>query len=160
MKKLLLVLSAILVSGITYGASLNPYAYNLSSTWNEETQELTVRFTLNAHPNLNQYKDANGNATNSCGIQIYAIDPVNPNDRYYIYGVSGDVIRAKMNAHNGGKGDSYDYTCVIPIDGMSKEGTVANRRPLPTGKALTWAVQVCGLNNKNQSKKMGNRRKL
>lgn len=146
MKKLLLILSAILVSVITYGASLNPYAYNLSSTWNEETQELTVHFTLNAHPNMNQYKDANGNATNSCGIQIYAIDPVNPNDRYYIYGVSGAEITNHINANN------YNYECTIPIDGMSKEGTVANRRPLPTGKALTWAVQVCGLNNKNQSK--------
>lgn len=50
MKKLLFILSALLVSVITYGASLNPYAYNLSSTWNEATQELTVRFKLNAHP--------------------------------------------------------------------------------------------------------------
>ena len=147
MKKLLFILSAILVSAITYGASLNPYAYNLSSTWNEETQELTVRFTLNAHPNIKI--DANGNGK---GIQIYAVDSANPSDRYYIYGVPGDDIKAKMNEYNGGKGDSYDYTCVIPIDGMSKDGTVANRRPLPTGKALTWAVQVCGLNNKNQSK--------
>jgi hypothetical protein len=139
MKKLLFILSAILVSVITYGASLNPYAYNLSSTWNEETQELTVRFTLNAHPNMN---GANGN---SKGIQIYAVDPANPNDRYYIYGVSGTDITNHINANN------YNYECVIPIDGMSKDGTVANRRPLPTGKALTWAVQVCGLNNKNQS---------
>ena len=138
MKKLLFILSAILVSGITYGASLNPYAYNLSSTWNEETQELTVRFTLNAHPNMN---GANGN---SKGIQIYAVDPANPNDRYYIYGVSGTDITDHINANN------YNYECVIPIDGMSKDGTVANRRPLPTGKALTWAVQVCGLNNTNQ----------
>lgn len=139
MKKLLFILSAILVSGITYGASLNPYAYNLSSTWNEETQELTVRFTLNAHPNMN------GDNGNSKGIQIYAVDPANPNDRYYIYGVSGTEITNHINANN------YNYECVIPIDGMSKDGTVANRRPLPTGKALTWAVQVCGLNNKNQS---------
>ena len=146
MKKLLSLLSIIFASTIIYGASLNPYAYNLSSTWNEETQELTVRFTLNAHPNLNQYKDANGNATNSCGIQIYAIDPANPNDRYYIYGVSGAEITNHINANN------YNYECTIPIDGMTKDGTVANRRPLPTGKALTWAVQVCGLNNKNQSK--------
>ena len=92
MKKLLFILSAILVSGITYGASLNPYAYNLSSTWNEETQELTVRFTLNAHPNIKI--DANGNGK---GIQIYAVDPANPSDLYYIYGVPGDVIKAKMN---------------------------------------------------------------
>ena len=148
MKKLLFILSAILVSAITYGASLNPYAYNLSSTWNEETQELTVRFTLNAHPNLDQKKDANGNATNSIGIQIYAIDPANPSDRYYIYGIPGDVIKAKMNEHNGGKGDSYDYTCTIPITGMS---IGANPRPLPAGKNLTWAVTVQGLNNKNQS---------
>jgi len=149
MKKLLSLLSIIFASTIIYGASLNPYAYNLSSTWNEETQELTVRFTLNAHPNLDQKKDANGNATNSCGIQIYAIDPANPSDRYYIYGVPGDVIKAKMNAHNGGKGDSYDYTCIIPITGMS---IGANPRPLPAGKDLTWAVTVQGLNNKNQSK--------
>ena len=139
MKKLLFILSAILVSVITYGASLNPYAYNLSSTWNEETQELTVRFTLNAHPNMN------GDNGNSKGIQIYAVDPANPNDRYYIYGVSGAEITNHINANN------YNYECTIPIDGMSKDGTVASRRPLPTGKALTWAVQVCGLNNKNQA---------
>ena len=153
MKKLLFILSALLISMLGWAANkttLNPYAYNLSSTWNEETQELTVRFTLNAHPNLEQYK-VNDKATNSCGIQIYAIDPANPSDRYYIYGVPGDVIRAKMNIHNDGKGDSYDYECTIPIDGMTKEGNVANRRPLPAGKDLTWAVTVQGVNNTNQS---------
>jgi hypothetical protein len=102
MKKLSLLLLAICISLAGWAASLNPYAYNLSSTWNEATQELTVRFKLNAHPNM-------GGSKSGKGIQIFAIDPSDNNKQYYIYGVPGDIIKAKMNEYNGGKGDSYDY---------------------------------------------------
>lgn len=139
MKKLLLILSAVFVSVMGWAASLNPYAYNLSSTWNEATSELTVRFKLNAHPNMKENSSGRG-------IQIFAIDPSN-NKRYYIYGVPGDIIKAKMNEYNGGKGDSYDYELTIPITGKTWD----NKDFLPVGKNLTWAVKVAGLNNTDKS---------
>ncbi len=140
MKKLLLILSAVLVSVMAWAASLNPYAYNLSSTWNAATKELTVRFKLNAHPNM-------GGSTSGKGIQIFAIDPSNNNKEYYIYGVPGDIIKAKMNEYNGGKGDSYDYELTIPITGVTWDG----KEVLPANKTLTWAVNVAGLNKTDQA---------
>ncbi|MBO5817788.1 MAG: hypothetical protein J6R26_07635, partial [Paludibacteraceae bacterium] len=149
MKKNLLILSAILVSVITYGASLNPYAYNLSSTWNEETQELTVRFTLNAHPNMKNNPDGttnpDGGQTSGQGIQIFAVDP-DTKEQYYIYGIPGSYINERKLA------GSYDYEYTIPIDGMSKDADVSKRRPLPAGKNLTWGVVVQGKNRTDQSK--------
>ena len=139
MKKLLLILSAVFVSVMGWAASLNPYAYNLSSTWNEATSELTVRFKLNAHPNMKENSSGRG-------IQIFAIDPSN-NKRYYIYGVPGDIIKAKMNEYNGGKGDSYDYELTIPITGVTWD----RKEVLPAGKTLTWAVNVAGLNKTDQA---------
>ena len=140
MKKLSLLLFAFCISLATWAATLNPYAYNLSSTWNEATQELTVRFKLNAHPNM-------GGSKSGKGIQIFAIDPSDNNKQYYIYGVPGDVIKAKMNEYNGGKGDSYDYELTIPITGVTWNGADV----LPAGKNLTWAVTVQGLNSKDQA---------
>lgn len=140
MKKLSLLLLAICVSLAGWAASLNPYAYNLSSTWNEATQELTVRFNLNAHPNVEENNSGKG-------IQIFAIDPSDNNKQYYIYGVPGDIIKAKMNKYNGGKGDSYDYELTIPITGVTWDGLDV----LPAGKNLTWAVTVQGLKTANQS---------
>ena len=148
MKKLLFILSAILVSAITYGASLNPYAYNLSSTWNEETQELTVRFTLNAHPNMKLNPDGtinpDGGQNSGQGIQIFAIDP-DTKEQYYIYGIPGSYINERKLA------GSYDYEYTVPIDGMSKDADVSKRRPLPAGKNLTWGVVVQGKNRTDQS---------
>ena len=140
MKKLSLLLFAFCLSHAAWAASLNPYAYNLSSTWNEATQELTVRFKLNAHPNVEENNSGKG-------IQIFAIDPSDNNKKYYIYGVPVDIIKAKMNKYNGGKGDSYDYELTIPITGVTWNGTDV----LPAGKNLTWAVNVQGLNSKDQA---------
>ena len=140
MKKLSLLLFAFCLSLAAWAASLNPYAYNLSSTWNEATSELTVRFKLNAHPNMKENSSGRG-------IQIFAIDPSDNNKQYYIYGVPGDVIKAKMNEYNGGKGDSYDYELTIPITGVTWNGADV----LPAGKNLTWAVNVAGLNKDDQA---------
>lgn len=140
MKKLLLILFAVFVSVMAWAATLNPYAYNLSSTWNEATSELTVRFKLNAHPNMREN-------SSSRGIQIFAIDPSDNNKQYYIYGVPGDIIKAKMNEYNGGKGDSYDYELTIPITGVTWD----RKEVLPAGKTLTWAVNVAGLNKTDQA---------
>ena len=140
MKKLSLLFLTLCISLAGWAATLNPYAYNLSSTWNEATQELTVRFKLNAHPNVEENNSGRG-------IQIFAIDPSDNNKQYYIYGVPGDIIKAKMNKYNGGKGDSYDYELTIPITGVTWNGTDV----LPAGKNLTWAVNVQGLNSKDQA---------
>lgn len=140
MKKLSLLLLTLCISLAGWAASLNPYAYNLSSTWNEATSELTVRFKLNAHPNMKVNSSGRG-------IQIFAIDPSDNNKQYYIYGVPENTIKAKMNEYNGGKGDSYDYELTIPITGVTWNGADV----LPAGKNLTWAVNVAGLNKTDQS---------
>ena len=140
MKKLSGLLLTLCISLAGWAASLNPYAYNLSSTWNEATSELTVRFKLNAHPNMKENSSGRG-------IQIFAIDPSDNNKQYYIYGVPGDIIKAKMNEYNGGKGDSYDYELTIPITGVTWNGADV----LPAGKNLTWAVNVAGLNKDDQA---------
>ena len=139
MKKLLLILSAILVSMLGWAASkttLNPYAYDLKvNSWNNTTQELVVSFKLNAAPN----KDVSAN-NNKRGIQIYAYEPSNPSDKYCIYQVPANEIINNT---------TLQYTCTIPMDGMSKENEVELRRRLPEGKDLTWEVRVQGVNRAN-----------
>ena len=134
MKKLSLLLFAFCLSLAAWAASLNPYAYNLSSTWNEATQELTVRFKLNAHPNM-------GGSNSGKGIQIHAIDPSDNNKKYYICGIPGAFINEKIAAN------SLDYEYTIPITGVTLDG----KEVLPAGKNLTWAVTVQGLNSKDQA---------
>ncbi len=149
MKKLSLLLLTLCISLAGWAATLNPYAYNLSSTWNEETQELTVRFTLNAHPNMQKNPDGttnpDGGQNSGQGIQIFAVDP-DTKEQYYIYGIPGSYINERKLA------GSYDYEYTIPIDGMSKDADVSKRRPLPAGKNLTWGVVVQGKNRTDQSK--------
>ena len=139
MKKLLLVLSALLVSMLGWAASkttLNPYAYDLKvNSWNNTTQELVVSFKLNAAPN----KDVTAN-NNKIGIQIYAYEPSNPSVKYCIYQVPANEIINNT---------TLQYTCTIPMDGMSKENEVELRRRLPEGKDLTWEVRVQGVNRAN-----------
>lgn len=140
MKKLLFILSAIFVSVMGWAAvtktTLNPYAYDLKTEyWNNETQQLVVSFKLNAAPN----KDVSAN-NNKRGIQIYAYEPSNPSVKYCIYQVPGDVITNNTN---------LQYTCTIPMDGMSKENEEELRRRLPEGKDLTWEVRVQGVNRAN-----------
>lgn len=140
MKKLLFILSALLISMLGWAAvtktTLNPYAYDLKvNSWNNTTQELVVSFKLNAAPN----KDVTAN-NNKRGIQIYAYEPSNPSVKYCIYQVPGDVITNNTN---------LQYTCTIPMDGMSKENEEELRRRLPEGKDLTWEVRVQGVNRAN-----------
>ena len=134
MKKLSLLLLTLCISLAGWAASLNPYAYNLSSTWNEATSELTVRFKLNAHPNM-------GGSKSGKGIQIFAIDPSDNNKQYYIYGVPGNIINEKIAAN------SLDYELTIPITGVTWNGADV----LPAGKNLTWAVNVAGLNKDDKA---------
>ena len=139
MKKLLFILSALLISMLGWAATkktLNPYAYDLKTeSWDPITQKLTISFKLNAAPNIDT-----SIPNNERGIQIFALDPSNPNDLYCIYGVPGADIQ---------NNSTQEYHCTITIDGMSKENEVEKRRPLPTDKKLTWAVRVQGLNRDN-----------
>lgn len=134
MKKLLSLLSAVFVNLMGY-AGLNPYAYNLSSDWDETNQILTIHFKLNDHPNLDI--TANDNGT---GIQIYAVDRSNNNKMYYIYGVPRQTIEDKIANNN------YQYDIPIHINGRSIEPNEC----LPKGKNLTFAVRVQGVNSKNK----------
>ena len=145
MKKLLLILSAILVSvmsqaqdnddtGLAY--TLNPYAYDLSSSWDASTKKLTVRFTLNAVPNLN------GDSQNSVtdgepnGIQIYAVDP--SGNRYRIGGPGRNVIQ---DAHVNKKGQ---YVLELDLSsGLTVGGTNPGQK-IPDDVPLTWEVRVKG----------------
>ena len=92
MKKLLFILSALLISMLGWAATkktLNPYAYDLKTeSWDPITQKLTISFKLNAAPNIDT-----SIPNNERGIQIFALDPSNPNDLYCIYGVPGADIQ-------------------------------------------------------------------
>lgn len=140
MKKLLFLLSAILVSGTSVFAGLNPYAYDLKSEWFPQTQILRVHFTLNDHPNTDQ-KIVNGKPTNETGIQIFALDRNNKSKLYCIYMVPAADIIAHINENN------FQYDLDIPINGRD----LVTGEALPTGKDLTFAVRVQGLNKTNKS---------
>ena len=94
MKKLLFILSAIFVSVMGW-AQLNPYAYDLSSDWYEDTQTLTVDFKLNAKANK---------------IEIFAVDRANNNKTYKIHEITSP-------------GNTLDYSIPIHINGKDKNGT-------------------------------------
>lgn len=143
MKKLLIISIAVFVSVMGWATiRLNPYAYNLKTVnWDPVVQELIVSFTVNAHPNTNQYKK-DGVATNETGIQIHLVDPNNPSEKYYVYPVPAQIILDHISE------DNYNYQCTIPITGKDiQTGTV-----IPSNKQLTWAVTVQGVNSTNKSK--------
>ena len=132
MKKLSLLLLAICVTlaGATAGNDanavyeFNPYAYDLTSTWNENTGKLTVNFKLNSAPNLDADKGGRG-------IQIYAVD--SKNNRYYILGPS----EANIKASGKGKGP---YSFEIDLS----SGYDKNGKQIPFNEDLTWEVTVAG----------------
>ena len=140
MKKISLFLFTLCVSVASVFAGLNPYAYDLKSEWNPETQILTVHFTLNDHPNTDQ-KIVNDKPTNETGIQIFALDRNNKSKLYCIYMVPAADIIAHINANK------FQYDLDIPINGRD----LVTGEALPTGKDLTFAVRVQGLNKTNKS---------
>ena len=60
MKKLLLILSILVISLSASAADLNPFAYNLKSEYNDKTQTLTINFTLNAPASYMKLAISNG----------------------------------------------------------------------------------------------------
>lgn len=150
MKKLLLVLSAIFVSvmgqaqtneglGIPY--TLNPYAYDLNSTWDEVSQQLTVHFKLNSPPNLNDDtggEDYNTQHLEPNGLQIFAVDP--EGNKYRIAGPG----RATIQDNHKNKGGQYDIVIDI-ANGVNAVGNEQSTRlDIPRGVPLTWEVWVKG----------------
>lgn len=129
MKKLLIISIAVFVSVVGWGqTTLNPYAYDLKSSWNSSTRQLTVSFMLNAKPNL-------GEGYGGRGIQIYAYDPSSPGTQYYICGPSGADINDK------GVGP-YSYTITFDENGKSDKTNMA----VPLDTKLSWRVNVNGEN--------------
>ena len=119
---------------LSKGHDLNPYAYDLSSSWNNSTKVLTVNFTLNAAPNMDENAGPKG-------IQIYAIDK-NEN-RYLIYQVPTATITSAANGMRG------PYNIDIPFEVLKGDDAVYRDQhgtPIPKD-LLTWEVTVCGRSN-------------
>lgn len=138
MKKLSLLLLTLCVSLAGWANEsdpyrLNPFAYDLSSSWDEASQKLTLRFKVNSVPNL---EDKNGWA---CGIQVFAVD--SRGTKYYIWGTPGNTIR---NAHNGGAG-TYEYVADLS-SGRDLHGNL-----IPRNEDLTWMVRVAGRGKGNST---------
>ena len=165
MKKLLIISIAVFVSVMGMGAeqkthhpdsneglgipyTLNPYAYDLNSTWDETNQKLTVRFKLNTPPNLNdglnydkyetKHDEYNKQHAEPNGLQIFAVDP--DGNRYRI----GGPGRATIKANHIGNDGQYE----IPIELANGVNAVGNeqstRLDIPRGVPLTWEVWVKG----------------
>ena len=110
-------------AGVVGTTGLNPYAYNVSATYDDATYQLTVKFSLNA----DAYNDGLGG--NSDGVQIYLTDdPANPK-KYYVYGVpANQCFKGK------------DKTCTIDlISGKDKNG-----KDIPRNTNLYASVTVQG----------------
>lgn len=110
-------------AGVVGNTGLNPYAYDVSATYNDATYQLTVKFSLNA----DAYNDGIGG--NADGVQIYLTDdPANPK-KYYVHG---------MPANQCFKGQNK--TCTIDlISGKDKNGL-----ELPRNTNLYASVTVQG----------------
>ena len=110
-------------AGVVGNTGLNPYAYNVSATYNDATYKLTVKFSLNA----DAYNDGIGG--NADGVQIYLTDdPANPK-KYYVYGVPANQCFKGQNK-----------TCTIDlISGKDKNG-----KDIPRNTNLYASVTVQG----------------
>lgn len=110
-------------AGVVGTTGLNPYAYDVSATYNDATYQLTVKFSLNA----DAYNDGIGG--NPDGVQIYLTDdPANPK-KYYVHG---------MPANQCFKGQNK--TCTIDlISGKDKNG-----KDIPRNTNLYASVTVQG----------------
>ena len=160
MKKLLFILSAILVSvmgwaqtNIDYPFTLNPYAYDLSiKSWDPTTRKLTVHFRLNSPPNLDDDGEKNtGHNTGIAdgepnGVQIYAVDQ--HGEEYRIGGLSRTQIVECLN------NNSFEFTMDLSA-GTTVDGKVAVKN-LPIDEVLTWKVRVKGRKSRNTPVRVDN----
>lgn len=110
-------------AGVVGNTGLNPYAYDVSATYDDATYKLTVKFSLND----DAYNDGLGG--NADGVQIYLTDdPANPK-KYYVYGVPANQCFKGQNK-----------TCTIDlISGKDKNG-----KEIPRNTNLYASVTVQG----------------
>ena len=132
MKKLSLLLLTVLISVMGWAGAddwkqLNPYAYGLSSSYDPNTQILTISFTLNA-PAIT---DGTYNTTH--GVQVYATDGSND---YLLHEVSTSDCQTEGKK-------------TYKIDLSDRKGDTAPCDILPFNTPLTWKVVVWG--NKNRT---------
>lgn len=128
MKKLLFILSAIFVSVMGWAqTTMNPYAYDLQSTWNPSTKKLNLSFKLNAQANLNE----GGSYGHSAGIMVKLV--ASDGREYKVIPVSTADIK---------NGLSHNYE----IDFANYKNKYGNLLPegIPAGTDLTWKVDVAG----------------
>ena len=128
MKKLLFILSAIFVSVMGWAqTTMNPYAYDLQSTWNPSTKKLNLSFKLNAQANLNE----GGSYGHSEGIMVKLV--ASDGREYKVIPIRTADIK---------NGLSYNYE----IDFANYKNTYGNLLPegIPAGTDLTWKVDVAG----------------
>ncbi len=104
-------------------SGLNPYAYDLSTSWNENTQQLTVKFSLNA----DAYVDGEGGYAD--GVQIHLSDDKANPKKFYIYGVGKNDCR---------QGQNKTFTIDLS-SGLDKHG-----KEIPKGKELYVSIAVQG----------------
>ena len=102
---------------------LNPYAYDVSSLWDEGSQKLTVKFSLNA----DAYVDGEGGYAD--GVQIYVSDDKTNPKKHYVYGLSKNECK---------QGQNKSFTIDLS-SGLDKHG-----KELPKGKPLYASVTVQG----------------
>ena len=109
--------------GVVGTTGLNPYAYDVSATYDEATYKLTVKFSLNA----DAYND--GSDGQPDGVQIYLTDDPATPKKYYVYGVPASMCFKGTNK-----------TCTIDlIDGKDLRGNY-----LPRNENLYVSVTVQG----------------
>ena len=111
------------VNEIQGTSGLNPYAYDLSSSWDEATQKLTVKFSLNA----DAYVDGAGGYAD--GVQIYLSDDKANPKKYYVYGLSKAECK---------QGQNKSFTVDL------SSGKDKNGNELPKGRVLYASVTVQG----------------
>lgn len=132
MKKLLFILFAILVSVMGYSqarTTLNPYAYDLKTTWKPEERVMTFSFKLNSHPNLS---NAYGNST---GIMLKLIAP------------DGTVYRAipvsSADIYSNSK-FTKEYSLDLDFDKYQNEYGQHLFDGIPANVDIAWQVDVAG----------------
>lgn len=131
MKKLLLFLSVIFVSVMGYSqarTTLNPYAYDLRTTWKSE-RVLNFSFKLNSHPNLS------GTYGNSQGIMLKLIAP------------DGTVYRAIPVSYEDIYSNSKftkEYSFDLDFDKYQNKYGQYPFDGIPANVDIAWQVDVAG----------------
>ena len=132
MKKLLFILFAILVSVMGYSqarTTLNPYAYDLKTTWKPEERVMTFSFKLNSHPNLHT---GHGSST---GIMLKLIAP--DGTVYKAIPVSSADIYSNSKF-------TKEYSLDLDFDKYQNEYGQHPFDGIPANVDIAWQVDVAG----------------